>query len=86
MEAIIQLSDAAIEALEMLAERPRETWKHNSPRNGWIGGRTAACLVRRGLAKYDYRNKDLTKIWDFDRKVKITDAGKCWLADRQAAS
>lgn len=78
----IHLSDSAVEALKMLAEKPCETWRCNYRQLNWVGGRTAASLVRKGLAKYEYKNQDLTVIWDFDRKVEITEAGREWLANQ----
>lgn len=72
------LSQSSLEALEMLAVKPRETWRITL--HEWISGASAAALVRRGLAKYVYDHPD--RMWDFSRKVHITDAGRDFLAER----
>ena len=71
-----KLSKPQQEALELLAIEPRETWRMTL--HEWISGAAAAALVRKKLAKYVYDNPD--RMWDFARKVHITDEGICELA------
>lgn len=69
------LSSTAIETLRMIAEKPRDTTV--SGYGDYVSGRSAAALIRRGLAMW-------THIPDgrgySSRKVKITPLGRDTLA------
>lgn len=77
-----RLTPSALETLQRIAEKPRRTTKYQHL--DYVSGRSAACLVARGLARYVYDKPYIPgEPISLDRTVQITDDGKAVLRQNE---